>query len=700
MNLSAVRRLRWGRFSRRHSSAGRNRHPRSMAAARGRAAVADDLALQSERARFAAGIDVELRLACRSELAMRRELGDAAVAFLSRRLHRRLGFVRLSDYARERLGVSGLTLQVAAWIATRLDALPAVSRAYDRSELSWAQARVLCRIATVGDEHQWLDVARRCTVEELERLAARAAAPPEVPPDPESSTGEMDGEVAIRWRLVCPARVRALWRRAVELASRMAGEPLATWQAAEIIAAEGSSGQPSGASLGDRALIAVIRAARRHRCAVVAVAAGCDRSGRAPAASGTPAFGGGVRSPARVCAAPFGADRPVAGSVAEAAADVAPSSVLNLSESPAPLRTDAFALDVRLHEAMRAIRSAEPRIGRLLRVVVDHRLYRALGYVRLEEYVRERLGISMRKVWALAKVERAAGRSDEFACAYRDGRLSWVQALTLRPVLDRTNAAAWIARADTVTVRRLGDEVGWVLEARDVSGNAASLAPPPLDARLVWPGAALAAQCRKSSHGEGPGERCRELSPAGDVQIGARFAAGNVGGGGLYPAEHDPPRPEIVDAEIGFVAPASVIALLRDVLDAFAPPAAPRWKALERLLHHVVHHWESTPRHADPIFARDGWRCTVPACSSRRNLHDHHIEFRSRGGLNTRENRTAVCAAHHLHGLHDGTIHAAGTAPFAIEWQLGVRNDAPPLATYVGDRRCDRALVGASLGAL
>jgi hypothetical protein len=129
-----------------------------------------------------------------------------------------------------------------------------------------------------------------------------------------------------------------------------------------------------------------------------------------------------------------------------------------------------------------------------------------------------------------------------------------------------------------------------------------------------------------------------------------------------------------------------VVALLRDVLDAFGDPYEPRWRALERLLRHVITYWESLPRHPDPVFARDGWRCTVPACSSRRNLHDHHIRFRSRGGDNRRDNRTSVCAAHHLHGLHDGTIRAEGAAPHAIEWHLGVRPGAPPLLSFVGDR--------------
>src|SRR5204863_5834363 len=93
----------------------------------------------------------------------------------------------------------------------------------------------------------------------------------------------------------------------------------------------------------------------------------------------------------------------------------------------------------------------------------------------------------------------------------------------LLPVLDRGNAAEWIARAETVTVRRLCDEVNWVLDARDVGGADASLAPPPLDSRLASPVAAFMEQRRKSSLASAGIEACQELSPAVDVQIGARF---------------------------------------------------------------------------------------------------------------------------------------------------------------------------------
>jgi hypothetical protein len=118
----------------------------------------------------------------------------------------------------------------------------------------------------------------------------------------------------------------------------------------------------------------------------------------------------------------------------------------------------------------------------------------------------------------------------------------------------------------------------------------------------------------------------------------------------------------------------------------FASDGEPRWQALERMLTRVIRDWESEPRHRDPVFARDGWRCAVPGCSTRRTLHDHHIRPRARGGDNHRSNRITVCAAHHLHGIHAGVVRAWGEAPGAVHWELGVRRGAPPLLAYLGDQ--------------
>lgn len=207
-------------------------------------------------------------------------------------------------------------------------------------------------------------------------------------------------------------------------------------------------------------------------------------------------------------------------------------------------------------------------------------------------------------------------------------------------------------------------------------------APPPVDSPLSLPISVT------------PPDECRAPSPRAQLQIrahaiepGAASAWVSDDVENCRSASTHRPALDICDAEVRFTGPASVVALLRDVLDAFADPDEPRWTALERLLRHVTH-WETTPRHPDPVFARDGCRCTVPACSSRRNLHDHHIRFRSRSGGDRRDNRTTVCAAHHLHGLHDGTVRASGVAPHAIKWQLGVRPGGPPFLTYVRDRLC------------
>ena len=109
----------------------------------------------------------------------------------------------------------------------------------------------------------------------------------------------------------------------------------------------------------------------------------------------------------------------------------------------APSPSDPFALEARLAEAVRVLRTIEPRIGRLLRVAVDHRIHRSFGYPSINDYVRECLGIAVRKAWALLKIEKATLRSADFDHAYRDGRLSWVRALSLLPVLDRSTAPAW-----------------------------------------------------------------------------------------------------------------------------------------------------------------------------------------------------------------------------------------------------------------
>ncbi len=302
---------------------------------------------------------------------------------------------------------------------------------------------------------------------------------------------------------------------------------------------------------------------------------------------------------------------------------------------------DAFALDARMRATLAAMHRVHWQTGRLLRLVFDLRLYRWLGFRTAAQYVKERLGIGIRTAEMLVAVERVTWHAPQLAKAYERGAISPLRALIIAPVLSGAHEAAWLARAREVTVRRLSDEVTWALSHQDVQPLCEPVAPPQAG-RLVMPS---------------------------DAQMRARFAD------------------ETPDVVINVPAPASVAALFATAIAAFTEVGEPRWRGFERLLENVRTEWNGRPRHRDPVFARDGWRCAIPTCSSRRSLHDHHIVFRSRGGDDARDNRVAICAAHHQHGLHGGGyVRAWGDAPDGIHWELGIRPEASPLLTLIGDR--------------
>jgi hypothetical protein len=96
------------------------------------------------------------------------------------------------------------------------------------------------------------------------------------------------------------------------------------------------------------------------------------------------------------------------------------------------------------------------------------------------------------------------------------------------------------------------------------------------------------------------------------------------------------------------------MALLEDYVDTWDPPAVARKRRSER------------------IYARDGWRCSAPGCSSRRNLENHHPRYRSRGGSRTDPgNQICACRFHHQWGEHGVLASVRGRAPLGLVWRLG-----------------------------
>jgi hypothetical protein len=101
----------------------------------------------------------------------------------------------------------------------------------------------------------------------------------------------------------------------------------------------------------------------------------------------------------------------------------------------------------------------------------------------------------------------------------------------------------------------------------------------------------------------------------------------------------------------------------------------PTWVGLLALLEEFVGTWDDPsgmPRRAsDAVYRRAGWRCMAPGCTSRKDLEDHHITYRSRGGGDELENRICLCRFHHQLAVHGGLALCLGKAPDAVIWRLG-----------------------------
>jgi hypothetical protein len=100
-------------------------------------------------------------------------------------------------------------------------------------------------------------------------------------------------------------------------------------------------------------------------------------------------------------------------------------------------------------------------------------------------------------------------------------------------------------------------------------------------------------------------------------------------------------------------------------------------RCLVRVARHFLETWRPAVKRArtvsQRIRERDLGRCCVPGCS-RRAVHAHHIHPRSRGGGHEPGNLVALCACHHLRGIHGGYIRVRGHAPDGLVWEVGPRH--------------------------
>jgi hypothetical protein len=261
--------------------------------------------------------------------------------------------------------------------------------------------------------------------------------------------------------------------------------------------------------------------------------------------------------------------------------------------------------------------------------------------------------MSAGKARALLRLERAGDVCAELSHAYRSGRLSWVKAQCLVPLLlldlDGEWRPAWVAWAERVTVQRLEADVERALLLR--AGH-----------HQAWQ--------RYKFHPE----RAQDAIPPGERQLCAH--------------DVDPEATQQLGWRLPYDVAALFVAVLETIRSRLRPergPALSDGQSFDAMLECALAVWvlrDPSARRPDPVVERDGYRCAVPGCTSRRNLHDHHVAFRSAGGSDEPANRVTLCAFHHQRCLHAGLLRVRGRAPDHLVFELGLRPAAPPLLRY------------------
>jgi hypothetical protein len=536
---------------------------------------------------------------------LRRVLAAIAERLIVTKAPDRLGYARLGDYGRERPGLSARQLQELARVHRALLGLSALERALVSNELPWSKVRLVARVATAEDEKEWIARARVLSTRRLEgEVRSRAG------PDPPEDAEEDPHETWVELR--CSPAVREKWSVAREVAQRMAGQRLRDADALEWVTAEVFSTlsiDPPFARLLDEPAP--------------------DRRQRS-----------GSRDPGERTRAPRPPARPLPPSIA--------SLATGLDEA------DAFELDRRLRLAVRLEQTLDAVMAPLLRHVraAEHE-WEGGSYQTLSTYAREELGMSAGKARALVRLERAGDVCRELRQAYRSGRLSWVKAQCLVPLLildlDGEWRSHWVAWAERVTVRRLEADVERALLLR--AGH-----------HQAWQ------RCKFHP------ERAQDPIPPGERQLCA--------------PDVDPEATQ----QVGWRLPHQVAVLflavhetVRSRLRAARGPAVSAGQAFDAMLDCALATWllrDPSARPPDPVIERDGYLCAIPGCSSRRSLHDHHVIFRSARGSNQSWNRLTLCAFHHQRCVHARFLRIRGRAPDELVFELGLRPGAPPLVRY------------------
>jgi len=590
-------------------------------------------------------------------------LAASAAAFINAGGWTAFGHARLADHARERFGRSGRWVRDQAELGAALRRLPALAAALTGDDggapLGIVAARLVGGVATADSLPRWAELARCVPVRELRRrvraardgggeLVARAGEGTTMDSTAMHSTdGPAEDQDQPRRHVVLavPISLRPAFDEALDLFRAVEGHQSTLTAFLEALVAEGLCGD-TPADVSD---VSLHRTSGRD-----AVEAALERS--------TDCW----------------SHLPGAGETSWALA-LAGSSLLRLEELSAVAGSGgAASLDGQISALLCLHHEMEVRLGRLLHEMGERRAWSRLRFAGVGHYAERRLGLSRTAMEDRVRLARALERLPRLRRAHQDGRVGHeaarcvVRLLGPGPV-DAAVEERWVKRAAEATVKRLQDE-GRALRRQGHPGCAEPLEDAAWHQSLRRePGTARRRVLRLGM--------AAALDPVSSVFLRFRIpaslsedlllsieAARSALTAAVEQVPWDEPWPE--------AAPLPSVAAARTF--SVRARRVPAWVGLLKLLEDFVLTWDGaagrqrkSSGHA--VFARDGWRCMAPGCTSRRHLENHHVTYRSHGGGDDLANRVCLCRFHHQRGEHGGLLSCRGRAPLALSWQLGRR---------------------------
>ena len=398
---------------------------------------------------------------------------------------------------------------------------------------------------------------------------------------------------------------------------------------------------------------------------------------------------------------------------------------------------DAADLDGQMRALLALEDRIDRELGRVLAEMSARGAWARLLFSGAGHYGEERLRLARTTAEGRAQVARALRTHPTLSRAYENGEVGIEAALILLRILGRHGVdeqleQSWVERAMEATVRRLRDEARALGFRKVVAGGGGSDGGAGDLGRPVE-----AADIDSSAKGEGTfaemlavGEVPFPQTDAewyaslrrrpGDfhdrVRLLGRIAAASplceimrlrlpeeTASGLLSAIESTRRKLEAQVESVPWPDPAAPGSIFAARTFSIRCRRVPSWAGFLALVEDYVRTWDASgsgvweifdsnassngsgrsghshmrgavpKRKGDRTYIREGWRCAAPGCTSRANLEEHHIAYRSRGGGNEMSNLICACRFHHQEGEHRGLASCRGRAPLGIEWRLGVR---------------------------